>query len=216
MVLFYTWNLKNVTCLFLIPQTSLLCEFCVLPPEKSLTLSIFLEYYHHYPVLWVKTNYFGIFPPLRPSQPMLTSFPPMSYLPWDPKGELMSLFWCLLWPLFVSFTLSSKLGGQTDTRRHYWPLVFQLLQITLCPDHTLPSELHSEPAESLSNDIQIVCLSHALGQPLLDSAPPFPNWLLLCQSLSWELSTLTAHLSSRCSDQKPSSDFICLPVLCCA
>lgn len=130
MVLFYTWNLKTVTCLFLIPQTSLLCEFCVLPPEKSLTLSIFLEYYHHFPVLWVKTNYFGIFPPLRPSQSMLTSFPPMSYLPWDLKGELMSFFWCLLWPLFVSFTSSSKLGGQTDTRWHYWPLVFWLSVLT--------------------------------------------------------------------------------------
>lgn len=137
-------------------------EFCVLPPEKSLTFSIFLEYYHHYPVLWVKTNYFGIFPPLRPSQPMLTSFPPMSYLPWDLKGELMSLFWCLLWPLFVSFTLSSKLGGQTDTRRHYWPLVFQLLQITLCPDHTLPSELHC---------------------PSLNQQSPFQMTFRLCASL---------------------------------
>lgn len=74
----------------------------------------------------------------------------------------------------------------------------------------------SEPAESLSNDIQIVCLSGALDQPLLHSAPSFTDWLLLCQSLSWELSTLTAHLSSRCSGQKPSSYFICLPVLCCA
>lgn len=176
MVLFYTWNLKNVTCLFLIPQTSLLCEFCVLPPEKSLTLNIFLEYCHHSPVLWVKMNYFGIFPPLKPSQPMLTSFPPMSYLPWDLKGKFTSFFGCSLWPLFVSFSSSSKLGGQTDTTQHYWPLVFRLQQITLCPDHTFPSELYC---------------------PSLNQKSPFQMTFRLCASLVLltSLSSTQPHLS---------------------
>lgn len=42
MVLFYTRNLKTITCLFLIPQTTILWGLHDLPREKFLTPSFFL------------------------------------------------------------------------------------------------------------------------------------------------------------------------------
>lgn len=127
-------------------------------------------------------NYFGIFPSLKPSQPILTSFLPMSYLPWDLKGEFMSFFWCSLWLLFVSFSLSLKLAMGYKQIQHVIIDHCLLAPANHSPSWPCPSLWTtlslSEPAEPLSNDSQIVCLSHALGQPLLNSAPFFTNWLL--------------------------------------
>lgn len=217
MVLFYTWNLKNVTCLFLIPQTSLLLSF-VFCHQKNLSHSVFFLNIITITLSfgWKRTILEYFHPSGHLNQCWLAFLPCLTY------HEIWKVNWCFF-DAYCGLCLFLSHRPQNLGDKQIQDGIIDHLSSSSCkslsvwPHPSLWTALTlSEPAESLSNDIQIVCLSHALGQPLLDSAPPFPNWLLLCQYLSWELSTLTAHLSSRCSGQKPSSDFICLHVLCCA
>lgn len=120
---------------------------------------------------------------------------------------------------FFLIILKTCHGEQTDTTHHYWPRVFWPQPITLHPDHALPSELHF-PSLNQQSPFQMtvrLCASLILLASPSSTQPHFSLIdFFLSQSQSWELSTLTAHLSSTCPGHKPSSHFICLPVLCCA
>lgn len=158
-----------------------------LPQAKSLTPSIFLNIVT-IPLSfgWKRTILEYFHPSSHLNQYWLAFLPCLTY------HEIWKVNLCPFLMLTVALVcffliiLKTCRGGQTDTTRHYWPLVFRLQPITLCPDHTLPSELHCPSLNQQSSFqvtfIQIVCLSRALDQPLLHSAPPFTNWLLLRQS----------------------------------
>lgn len=118
---------------------------------------------------------------------------------------------------FFLIILKTCHGVQTDTTCHYWPLVFWPQPITLHPDHALPSELHF-PSLNQQSPFQMtvrLCVSLMLLASPSSTQPHFSLIdCFLSQSQTWELSTLTTHLSSTCPGQKPSSHFIHFPVLC--
>lgn len=134
--------------------------------SRSSHTRIFFDTLTFFPL--VETSHFGIFPPLEPYQPILTSFPPMSFLPWDLKSDQMSFLdvHCgsgYFFTVFLKICSGDKM--QQDHTDHYSSCYSQSSSILTKP---LPYELHCPTLSQQSPilcDIQIACLSHALDWP---------------------------------------------------